>query len=71
MKVHVYGTVLVHILYREHGLCIIYRPHYWVLWLIVDPRPRLRVLLVGYQPEAKPRADILPVTPETEARGLL
>ena len=29
------------------------------------------MLLVGYQPEAKPRADILPVTPETKAKGLL
>ena len=31
---------------------VVYRPHYWVLWLIADLRPRLRVLLVGYQLEA-------------------
>ena len=48
-----------------------YRPHDRALWQIAGPRTRLRVLLVGYQPEAKPRADILPVTPETEAKGLL
>ena len=35
------------------------------------PQTRLRVLLVGYRPEAKLRADILPATLETEAKSLL
>ena len=34
------------------SIVYIFRPRYWVLWLIADPWPRLRVLLVGYQPEA-------------------
>ena len=36
---------------------------------MADSRPADEVVV--YWPEAKPRADILPVTPETKPKGLL
>ena len=62
---------MVPFLMRGHIYIIYNRPHDRALWQIAGPWARLRVLLVGYRPEAKPRANILPVTPETEAKGLL
>ena len=41
------------------------------VWDLSDPRPRLRVFLSPYQPEAKPRADMETETPETKAKGLI
>ena len=41
------------------------------VWVLADPRPRLKVFLDPYQPEAKPRADMDPETPETEAEDPL
>ena len=38
------------------------------VFVLANPRQRLRVLLVGQQPSALLQAAIQPVTPETEAK---